>query len=182
MAWRRRLLHSAPYMRQNDTSDINNLAYYDDSPPRYVYRIDDLGRSYRTILATIYSHLFHKLDHFINIHNVCCITLTRSSLEKRKSWIMSKKYYEIDPLYQCCKTSFSSSPTKRPNKLECLSLASFSIICKQGRSMSDWNIRPGWKCLTRINALAYLAFLSLTKKKPFVKAPPTVNLIKLFGE
>jgi len=85
MAWRRRLLHSAPYMRQNDTSDINNLAYYDDSPPRYVYRIDDLGRSYRTILATIYSHLFHKLDHFINIHNVCCITLTRSSLEKRKS-------------------------------------------------------------------------------------------------
>jgi hypothetical protein len=35
--------------------------------------------------------LFCRLDHFININNICCIAMKRSSLQNRVSKFMPKK-------------------------------------------------------------------------------------------
>ncbi len=36
---------------------------------------------------------FYKLDHFINISNICCIALKRSSLQERESKFTPKKSF-----------------------------------------------------------------------------------------
>jgi hypothetical protein len=41
--------------------------------------------------------LFCKLDHFINVRNICFIGMKRSSLQYRISKFTPKKFYEIDP-------------------------------------------------------------------------------------
>ncbi len=42
------------------------------------------------------THTFCKLDHFINISNICCIGMKRSSLQNRLRKFTPKKFYEID--------------------------------------------------------------------------------------
>jgi hypothetical protein len=44
-----------------------------------------------------FTHTSHKLDHFMNANNICCIVMKRSSLQDRVSKLMRKKFYEIDP-------------------------------------------------------------------------------------
>ncbi len=43
------------------------------------------------------------------------------------------------------------------------------------------NISPGWKSLPRINTLAYLVLLSMTKNKSFIKLTYVVKFIRLFS-
>ncbi len=44
-----------------------------------------------------FTHTLCKLDHFINISIICCITMKVSSLQYRVSKFTPKKFYEIDP-------------------------------------------------------------------------------------
>jgi hypothetical protein len=50
--------------------------------------------------------LLYKLDHFINISNIYCIFMKRSSLQNRVSKFTPKKFYEIDPWSQCYKAFY----------------------------------------------------------------------------
>jgi hypothetical protein len=42
------------------------------------------------------THIFCKLDRFINAYNNCLSAVKRSSLQTRVSKLMPKKFYEID--------------------------------------------------------------------------------------
>ncbi len=44
-----------------------------------------------------FTRTFWKLDLFIDIHNIYCIGMKKSSLEKIVSKFTPKKVYEIDP-------------------------------------------------------------------------------------
>jgi hypothetical protein len=52
--------------------------------------------------------LFCKLDLFINIRNICCITMKkRFNFQEMVSKFMSKKFYEIDPKSKSHKSFFA---------------------------------------------------------------------------
>jgi len=44
-----------------------------------------------------FNNTFYKPNHFINLSNICCIAMKRSSLQKELSKVMPKKFYKIDP-------------------------------------------------------------------------------------
>jgi hypothetical protein len=45
----------------------------------------------------IFILLFCELDHFINVSDICCIAMKRSSLQERVRKLRRKKFCEIDP-------------------------------------------------------------------------------------
>jgi hypothetical protein len=54
------------------------------------------GQSRKPTLEHNYSHL-SKLDHFINISNICGIDMKSSSFKNRVSKFMQKMFCDIDP-------------------------------------------------------------------------------------
>ncbi len=73
---------------------MNGLAYKNITPNFFkgLGQRDDLIK----FSWHIYSH-FCKLDHFIDIRNICFISMKWSSLQKRVTKFAPKEFYEIDP-------------------------------------------------------------------------------------
>jgi hypothetical protein len=57
----------------------------------------DLGVNLIKLCWHKFTHAFCKLDYFINISNMRCIAMKRSSLQKGVSKFNPKRFYEIDP-------------------------------------------------------------------------------------
>ncbi len=64
------------------------------------------GVNFIKLLWSKITHTFYKLDHFINIINMGCVAMKRSSLQNRVSIFMPKWFYEIDPWGQCYKAFY----------------------------------------------------------------------------
>jgi hypothetical protein len=57
-----------------------------------------LGQSHKTLFGVNLLTPFCKLDHFINISNICCTVMKRSNLQNIVSKFMPKMFDEIDPM------------------------------------------------------------------------------------
>ncbi len=53
--------------------------------------------STQPLFQSKFTHIFLKLDHFINISNIYGFFMKRSSLQTRVSKFTPKKFYEFDP-------------------------------------------------------------------------------------